>query len=134
MNIKRVMLIATLILFSTGCQMLATKHENVKLTSAQVVSLFQRNTVESHSLSSGIISFTFYAADGNVIQERHWGKRLGKWKVNELGEICLSMEGKPFKCREIHQIGEKYYKYRLKTNGKLEKFVRYRQFIPGKVI
>lgn len=134
MNIKRVVLIATLILFSTGCQMLAMKDENVKLTSAQVVALFQGHTVESQSLSTGVTSFTFYAADGSVIQERHWGKRLGKWKVNELGEICLSMEENPFKCREIHQVGEKYYKYRLKKSGKLVKVVRYRQFIPGKVI
>ena len=46
----------------------------------------------------------------------------------------MSMEGKGFRCRAVYRKGDKYYKYRLDSDGQLEKVIRYRQFISGNTL
>ncbi|WP_299178887.1 hypothetical protein [uncultured Neptuniibacter sp.] len=116
----------------TGCQIKPENTEPEKLSPKEVSSLFIGKTVESFNLISGSTSFTYYHPDGSVEQERYWEKRNGFWKINDKGEICLAMQGKPFSCRSIYREGEKFYKYRLVADGKPEKVIRYRQFIDGR--
>lgn len=116
-----------------GCQVKSEKISPIKLSGSEVSSLFTGKTVESFNLVNGSTSFTYYAPDGGVYQERYWEARTGQWKINENAEVCLSMKGKPFSCRAIYRTDEKYYKYRLNDEGQMEKIIRYRQFIDGKV-
>jgi hypothetical protein len=87
-------------------------------------------TVESYNLINGSTSFTYYATNGQVEQERYWEKRKGKWRIKE-NEICLQMEQKSESCRSVYQVGDRYYKYRTDDQGQLQKIIRYRQFLTG---
>lgn len=121
-------------LLVTGCQLKPGGGEPQQLDAVQVKALFEDHTVESQNLTTGVTSFTYYALDGSVVQERYWQIRKGQWRVNEQGEICLSMEKKTFKCRPVYQLGDRYYKYRQDNKGLLIKTIRYRQFIPGNAL
>jgi hypothetical protein len=118
----------------SGCQVKQETVGTEKLSANEIESLFEGKTVESFNLISGSTSFTYYHPDGRVMQERYWEKRKGAWKINEKGEMCLAMEGKPFSCRSIYREDIKLYKYRLDTEGQPEKIIRYRQFIDGRVL
>lgn len=118
----------------SGCQVKPEQQAVTKLSAEEANALFTGKTVESFNLVSGSTSFTYYFPDGRVEQERFWKKRTGQWKINEQGEMCLAMEGKPFSCRSIFREGDRYYKYRLSQDGENEKIIRYRQFMVGKAI
>jgi len=117
-----------------GCQVKQEKETLEQLTGAEVQALFVGHTVESFNVISGVTSFSYYAPDGRVEQERYWEKRAGVWRINDKSEMCMSMEGKSYRCRGIYRKGNKYYKYRIGKNGELEKVIRYRQFIAGNVV
>ena len=117
----------SLLLVISGCQV---KPESAQLNSAELQALFSNRTVESYNLINGTTSFTYYYADGRVLQERYWQKREGQWRVKD-GQICLAMEDKKESCRPVYAEGDRYYKYRLGSDGQPEKIIRYRQFLNG---
>lgn len=117
-----------------GCQVKPEQETLVRLGTEEVEQLFVGKTVESYNLISGSTSFTYYEKTGGLHQERYWTPRKGQWKINSDGQICLSLQGKTFKCRHIYRKGNRYYKYRLDEAGELEKVIRYRQFLDGRQI
>lgn len=121
-------------LFLLGCQTKPEKETLVQLTGDEIRAQFVGKTVESFNVISGVTSFSYYTQDGKVLQERYWEKRSGVWRINGNSEICMSMEGKSFRCRGIYRKGNKYYKYRVGKDGELEKVIRYRQFINGNTL
>lgn len=131
LNFLLMVLIAGLL---SACQIKPESTAPVRLSAEEVRELFVDKTVESFNLISGTTSFTYYAPNGSVDQERYWQKRKGQWQVNEQGEICLAMADKPYSCRGVYREGRNYYKYRLDAQGQMEKIIRYRQFIEGKAI
>ncbi|WP_415887714.1 hypothetical protein ACMXYO_06475 [Neptuniibacter sp. QD37_6] len=122
------------IVMLVGCQVKPSDGPLTRLSGSEIKALFVGKTVESFNVISGSSSFTYYAANGQIQQERYWEERKGIWKVNNKDEICLSMEGKEFRCRGIYREGDKIYKYRLSDTGQLEKVIRYRQFIDGNTL
>lgn len=122
------------IVMLVGCQVKPSDEPLTRLTGSEIKALFVGKTVESFNVISGSSSFTYYAANGQVQQERYWAERKGVWNVNSKDEICLSMQGKEPRCRGIYRKGDKIYKYRLGDAGQLEKVIRYRQFIDGNTL
>lgn len=116
----------------SGCQVKSTVSSGVRLSGPEVRQLFVGHTVESYNLSSGVTSLSYYYSDGRVEQMRHGAKRKGHWKVEPGGNICLSMDNKPFSCRLIYRDGDRYYKYRTTKQGKHKKIIRYQWFKPGR--
>lgn len=117
-----------------GCQSISQRQDMEVLDKAQVLQLFQGQTVESFNLNTGTTSFSYYNKDGSLLQQRYWQQRQGKWQVNGTGEMCLAMEGKPEACRPIVNNQGKIYKYRRDDKQQLEKIIRYRQFIAGNAL
>jgi len=122
------------IVMLVGCQVKPSDGPLTRLNGPEIKALFVGKTVESFNVISGSSSFTYYSENGQIQQERYWEERKGIWKVNNKDEICLSMEGKEFRCRGIYREGDKIYKYRLSDAGQLEKVIRYRQFIDGNTL
>ncbi len=59
-------------------------------------------------------------------------KRLGHWRVNANGRICLQMEESEEKCRIIVKEADgSYQKYIVKKSGDHEASVGYRKFVDG---
>ena len=131
---KYYVLMASLLgLLLTGCQ--AVKPQMIEpetLNSAQIQTLFINKTVESKNLNNDQISYTFYATDGQVIQQRDGEIRTGQWKINSNNKICLNMENTRFGCRYIVRKGAQYFKYRENKEGRPEPIIRYGSFVPGK--
>lgn len=120
-------------LLLTGCQAIKPKiTEPGMLNQEQIQSLFINKTVESKNLNNNKISYTFYATDGEVIQQREGKIRLGKWKINSNNKICLNMENTRFGCRYIVRKGDQYFKYKKNKKGKLEPIILYGTFSSGK--
>lgn len=132
MKFIKVLIGVSLGLAIAGCQVKPTTDTLTKLQGDEVQDLFSGKTVESFNVISGSTSFTYYDGSGRLLQERYWVKRNGRWMINAQGQICLSIEEKAPKCRHVFRKGNKYYKYRLDSQGELEKVIRYRQFIDGK--
>ncbi|WP_415884142.1 hypothetical protein [Neptuniibacter sp. QD34_54] len=132
-TLKTILGLSTVVML-VGCQVKPSDEPLTQLNGSEIKALFVGKTVESFNVISGSSSFTYYAANGQIQQERYWEERKGVWKVNNKDEICLSMEGKEFRCRGIYREGDKIYKYRLSDAGQLEKVIRYRQFIDGNTL
>lgn len=119
----------------SGCQsMTQAPVTPLQLSADEVRLLLEDRTVESFNLITGTTSFTYYATDGSVYQERYWSQRTGTWNIKPDGQICMSMMSKAGSCRYIFQAGKKYYKYRTDADGNLEKIIRYRQFLDGNML
>ena len=127
MNKTKILLSGTILVAIAGCQV---KPDSTQLSGDELQQLFADKTVESYNLINGTTSFTYYSGDGRVLQERYWEKRAGKWRVKD-GQICLTMEYKQESCRTVSLEGDRYYKYRLGSEGQQEKVIRYRQFLVG---
>ena len=132
MHILKVLAVVFISFGVLGCQVKSERDAPIKLSAAEIKTLFIGKTVESFNLVNGNTSFTYYADNGRAYQERYWESRSGKWKINDKAEMCLSIQSKPFSCRNIYRLGDKYYKYRMNDGGQMERIVRYRQFIEGK--
>ncbi len=124
---RKLLLMGALIAAISGCQV---KDESTQLKADELQHLFTDRTVESYNLINGSTSFTYYAANGRVKQERYWQMRKGKWSIKD-NEICLQMEHKAESCRGVYQVGDRYYKYRTDDQGQQQKVIRYRQFLTG---
>ncbi|SIS44275.1 hypothetical protein [Neptunomonas antarctica] len=117
----------------TACQAIKPQFiEPGTLNRAQLHELFVNQTVESHNLNNNQISYTFYAVDGQVVQQRDDEIRTGQWKINSKDKICLNMENTRFGCRYVVRKGDEYFKYRNNKEGKPEPIIRYGSFVPGK--
>ncbi len=103
----------------------------VQLMNSELSALFVNHTVESYNLKNKVTSLTYYAPDGQAIQQRDQTNRLGSWKIVN-NEVCLSMEDKPYSCRPVYKVGKRYYKYKARKNGSMKKIIRYRSFEAGK--
>ncbi len=115
----------------TACQVKPGIEETRTLNAAEVKALFSGKTVEAYNLFTGSTSFIYYNPNGELVHERYWTKKDGRWEVNENGEICLQLDDKAAKCRTIVLKNGRYYKERPNGNGGHEMVIRYRQFIPG---
>jgi hypothetical protein len=133
MKIQSFLVAGVLGLSLTACQVIKPQFiEPGTLNSAQVYKLFVNQTVESNNLYNNQISYTFYAIDGQVIQQRDDKIRTGQWKINSKDKICLNMENTRFGCRYIVRKGDEYFKYRNNKEGKPEPIIRYDNFVAGK--
>lgn len=134
-KLSRLILLAGFVLLS-ACVSSPIKQSSSSLKAAEVRSLFSGKTVESVSRGSGLTSFTYYAPDGQLQQQRLWSRRSGKWEVLDNGKICLSF-GKDRSCRRVVKeadvLGTKvtYYKVHKRKGQKAERVVRYRAFVDG---
>lgn len=98
----------------------------------KVFALFYDKTVESVTLGKGRVSLSYYSPTGEIRQLREGQQRLGTWRVNKNGRICLAMDGAKEKCRVmVREADGSYRKYVVKKNGKHRAVVGYRRFIPG---
>lgn len=117
-----------------GCQTLPVGDSSEVLTAPEVRRLFVGNTVESYNLNTGFNSFTYYQPNGQAIQERLWSRRMGSWKIDENGRICLAFGKSELKCRHIVRQGGKHYKVLTDDAGKQQNIVRYRYFANGNAL
>ncbi len=116
----------------SGCAGFPALQGERELTSQEVKNLFADKTVESVNRSTGVTSFTYYFADGRVLQSRLWSTRAGKWHVKEDGRICLNF--KKTKCRFVTNEKGVYYKVKGKKSDQKQRVVRYRNFYPGNLL
>ena len=117
-----------------GCQTLPVGSAPETLTAPEVRRLFVGNTVESYNLNTGFNSFTYYHPNGQAIQERLWSRRLGTWKIEDDGRICLAFGESTLKCRHIVREGGRHYKVLTDDAGEQQKIVRYRYFANGNAL
>lgn len=117
-----------------GCQTLPLVGGAETLTAPEVRRLFVGNTVESYNMNTGLNSFTYYHPNGQAIQERLWAKRMGSWKIEQDGRICLAFGKSELKCRHIVRERGRYYKVLPDEAGKQQKIVRYRYFANGNAL
>ncbi|WP_439861751.1 hypothetical protein [Pseudomonas sp. MBLB4136] len=117
-----------------GCTTLAVPSKDAPqlLDARQVTAAFSGNTVRSYNRSRKINTYTYYAPDGSVLQERFWEVRKGRWQVMPDGQICLVFKKKS--CRFIGRVGDKLYKYRRSSTGQLKPIIRYSDFTAGNYV
>ncbi|MES9897434.1 MAG: hypothetical protein ABW148_00230 [Sedimenticola sp.] len=126
-----ILIVATI----SGCNPLRnSSNQLILLNGEETRKLFADNTVEALNLNTGTTSFTYYANSGEVRQERLWEQRLGNWRINQKGEICLQLDEGKEGCHIIGKLGGTYRKYRIDTHGKLKPIVRYRRFLPENLL
>ena len=115
----------------SGCNaIIPTQPDQPRMLSAQEVeALFKEHTVRSYNLNTKVSTWSYYRADGQLFQERFWEKRQGRWTVEPDGAICLNVNSRS--CRYIGKVGERIYKFRPDDDGKLERIIRYKDFMPG---
>lgn len=102
------------------------------LDRSEVIALFHNKTVESVTLSKYRNSVSYYSPTGEIRQLRDGKKRLGQWRVNKQGRICLQMEDDQEKCRIIVREGDGgYRKYIVRNSGPHKPVVGYRKFVEG---
>ncbi|MEJ1405070.1 MAG: hypothetical protein RPU73_14595 [Candidatus Sedimenticola sp. (ex Thyasira tokunagai)] len=132
LSITSLLLMAALI---NGCNQVREGSGRLSfLNGKETGTLFVGKTVEALNLSTGTSSFTYYSEDGKARQERLWEHRLGNWRINEKGEICLQFGERKEGCRMIGELNGTYRKYRPDKNGQLKPVVRYRRFLEGNVL
>ncbi|HEB96042.1 MAG TPA: hypothetical protein ENI96_06405 [Sedimenticola thiotaurini] len=100
------------------------------LDSDALTRLFRDHTVESVNVKSGVVSRTYYAPDGSLVQWREGTWRNGRWRVRN-GRICLQMEDRREKCRAVIKEDGQYRKYVIRRDGRHRLVVTYRWFEPG---
>jgi len=103
-----------------------------KLNKNEIIELFANKTVESETVHKGRVSMTYYSPDGTLELTRNGKVYTGLWRVTDNDRMCLSLEDSKEKCRIIVKQGDIYSKYIVKNNGKHQKSIRYRRFMPGK--
>ncbi len=102
------------------------------LSADEVRALFLGRTIESRTLVKKRGSLTYYRPDGEVRQLRDGTTRLGRWRVNRKGRICLRMEALREKCRIIvREPDGGYRKYIVRKNGQHQPTVDYVRFWEG---
>jgi len=106
-----------------------TSSEPRMLSASEVYTLFNEHTVRSYNLENKVSTWSYYRNDGQLFQERFWAPRNGTWSIQEDGQICLTVKSKS--CRFIGQQGDRIYKFRSDDKGRLERIIRYKNFVPG---
>lgn len=124
---ERLILAGCLALLLSACGPVRTDSVT-QLSAQEVTALFTEQTVESVSKTHRRTSFTYYRADGHLLQRRYWSWRTGKWRVRSNGKICIDF-GKE-RCRHIELADGQYFKV-VKKGKARERLIRYRAFAQG---
>lgn len=101
------------------------------LNADELVVLFSNKTVHSVTAVEGRKSVSYYAASGEIRQQRHGVTRHGRWRVTDNHRICLQMENLPEKCRIVVKEKGVYQKYIVRKNGQHQHSVSYQRFEEG---
>lgn len=128
---KRLIIITLAAIVLNGCSGIRsfTSSEPTILSASEVHALFNEHTVRSYNLNNKVSTWSYYRNDGQLFQERFWAPRNGKWSIQEDGQICLTVKSKS--CRFIGRQGDRIYKFRTDDKGRLERIIRYKNFVPG---
>lgn len=99
------------------------------LSAQQIRTLFVGNTVRSYNLSNKLTTWSYYRADGVLLQERLWDSRTGVWQIKDNGVVCLTVTH--MTCKLIGRVGDRIYKYKIDDVGQLDAIIIYRDFVTG---
>lgn len=118
----------------SGCGVLQPADANTPqiLSAAEVRALFVEHTVRSYNLKTKVSTWSYYRKDGHLAQERFWEHRTGRWRITADGQICLNVKRES--CRFIGRIGDRIYKYKPDSTGRLKAIIRYYDFVEGNTL
>lgn len=102
------------------------------LNQEQTKQLFIGNTVFAYNVRKEFDIITYFSPDGTAHQKRDGDRRKGAWEIDKKGWLCIEWDyGKGSGCKPIVKDGERYKKYRVKSDGNRVYILKYDRFIKG---